>query len=138
MRLQLVTCISILVAATAAHAQSITSSASCELPHASGVSMQQLMSGQRQRSYRLFVPPGYDSRARLPLVLDLHGSGGSAAKRGARSAKAKTATLPASDASPEPNATGDKAGADITTGSLKADNPTNLDVVVEPATVATR
>ena len=37
------------------------------------------MSGQRPRSYRLFVPPGYEGRARLPLVLDLHGSGGNAA-----------------------------------------------------------
>ena len=27
----------------------------------------------------MFVPPGYDGRARLPLVLDLHGSGGNAA-----------------------------------------------------------
>ena len=37
------------------------------------------MSGQRQRAYRLFVPPGYDGHLRLPLVLDLHGSGGSSA-----------------------------------------------------------
>jgi polyhydroxybutyrate depolymerase len=51
----------------------------CNLPGASGVSSQQLMSGQRPRVYRLFVPPGYDGRARLPLVLDLHGSGGTAA-----------------------------------------------------------
>jgi polyhydroxybutyrate depolymerase len=35
------------------------------------------MSGQRPRTYRLFVPQGYDGRTRLPLVLDLHGSGGS-------------------------------------------------------------
>jgi len=55
------------------------SSSPCNLPHASGVSSQQLMSGQRQRSYRLFVPPGYDGHQRLPLVLDLHGSGGSSA-----------------------------------------------------------
>src|SRR5215216_7902511 len=51
----------------------------CDLPQASGVSPQRLMSGQRQRMYRLFVPPGYDGRQRLPLVLDLHGSGGSSA-----------------------------------------------------------
>src|SRR5688572_9938219 len=51
----------------------------CTLPIAPGVSSQQLTSGQRARAYRLFVPPGYDGRARLPLVLDLHGSGGSAA-----------------------------------------------------------
>ena len=51
----------------------------CNLSHASGVAQQQLVSGQRQRAYRLFVPPGYDGRTRLPLVLDLHGSGGSSA-----------------------------------------------------------
>jgi polyhydroxybutyrate depolymerase len=49
------------------------------LPHASGVSAQQLVSGQRPRTYRLFVPPRYDGHQRLPLVLDLHGSGGNAA-----------------------------------------------------------
>ena len=50
----------------------------CDLPHGGGVSAQQLTSGQRPRSYRMFVPPGYDGRQRLPLVLDLHGSGGNA------------------------------------------------------------
>jgi polyhydroxybutyrate depolymerase len=62
-----------LLAATAAHAQT------CDLQSAPGVSSQQLTSGQRARAYRLFVPPGYDGHARLPLVLDLHGSGGNAA-----------------------------------------------------------
>ncbi len=49
------------------------------MPHAAGVARQQLLSGQRQRAYRLFVPASYDNRTRLPLVLDLHGSGGSSA-----------------------------------------------------------
>jgi polyhydroxybutyrate depolymerase len=40
---------------------------------------QQLVSGQRQRTYRLFVPASDDSRTPLPLVLELHGSGGSSA-----------------------------------------------------------
>lgn len=62
----------LVLAATSAHAQT------CDLALASGVSSQQLTSGGRARTYRLFVPPGYDGRARLPLVLDLHGSGGSA------------------------------------------------------------
>ena len=52
--------------------------ASCSLPHPSGVAAQQLVSSQRDRTYRLFVPPGYDGRTRLALVLDMHGSGGSA------------------------------------------------------------
>src|SRR5262245_62898207 len=75
MRLQIVTAVSIVLCATSAYAQSTPS---CDVPHASGVSSQQLTSGQRQRTYRLFVPPGYDGRQRLPLVLDLHGSGGNA------------------------------------------------------------
>ena len=53
--------------------------AGCDLPHEGGVSAQRLTSGQRPRTYRLFVPQGYDGRQRLPLVLDLHGSGGNAA-----------------------------------------------------------
>jgi polyhydroxybutyrate depolymerase len=52
---------------------------SCDLAHMPGVATQQLMSRQRPRTYRLFVPPGYDGHQRLPLVLDLHGSGGSSA-----------------------------------------------------------
>jgi polyhydroxybutyrate depolymerase len=53
-------------------------SPSCDLAPAPGVE-QQLSSGGRERSYRLFVPQGYDGRTRLPLVLDLHGSGGTSA-----------------------------------------------------------
>ena len=37
------------------------------------------MSGGRERAYRLFVPPGYDGRTALPLVLEMHGSGGTSA-----------------------------------------------------------
>jgi polyhydroxybutyrate depolymerase len=51
----------------------------CESPHTAGVGQRQLVSGQRDRAYRLFVPSSYDGRTRLPLVLDLHGSGGSPA-----------------------------------------------------------
>ena len=67
------------VCAAPAHAQGRTDTrATCNLPHDAGVSKQRLMSGQRPRTYRLFVPPGYDGQQRLPLVLDLHGSGGNA------------------------------------------------------------
>jgi polyhydroxybutyrate depolymerase len=70
----------VVLCAPAAHAQTAAGArGSCELTYASGASSQQLTSGQRQRAYRLFVPPGYDGRQRLPLVLDLHGSGGNAA-----------------------------------------------------------
>jgi polyhydroxybutyrate depolymerase len=77
MRVQIVAAISVvMLSAAAAHGQgAVTGSPSCDLPHGPGVSSQQLASGQRPRAYRLFVPPGYDGRQRLPLVLDLHGSG---------------------------------------------------------------
>ncbi len=75
----IVIAIALALSASPAQAQSGASGSSCDLPHASGVSSQQLTSGQRPRAYRLFVPPGYDGKMRLPLVLDLHGSGGNAA-----------------------------------------------------------
>jgi polyhydroxybutyrate depolymerase len=59
--------------------------AACALGAAPGVSEQQLPSGGRERTYRLFVPPGYDGRTPLPLVLDMHGSGGTAARQAATS-----------------------------------------------------
>jgi polyhydroxybutyrate depolymerase len=68
----------LIVCATDARGQGTTAS-SCDRPRDSGVTVQQITSGQRQRGYRLFVPRGYDGHARLPLVLDLHGSGGSSA-----------------------------------------------------------
>jgi polyhydroxybutyrate depolymerase len=72
--------VAILGVSSAAQAQSVPAAPSrCNLSHAPGISQQQLMSGQRQRSYRLFVPPGYDGRTPIPLVFDLHGSGGTSA-----------------------------------------------------------
>lgn len=62
-----------------ASAQTSLTSGTCDLAAAPGVTEQQLTSGGRERSFRLFVPPGYDGRTPMPLVLDLHGSGGSSA-----------------------------------------------------------
>lgn len=63
-----------------AEAQSVSVSAeACELPHATGVAQAALVSGDRERAYRLFLPATYDGGTRLPLVLDLHGSNGSPA-----------------------------------------------------------
>jgi polyhydroxybutyrate depolymerase len=59
--------------------------ATCALSATPGVSDQRLSSGGRERSYRLFVPRGYDGRGFLPLVLDLHGSGGNAENQAATS-----------------------------------------------------
>ena len=78
--LPIVIVIGALLSASPARAQSAPgASSSCDRPHGAGVSPQRLTSGQRQRTYRLFVPPGYDGHQRLPLVLELHGSGGNAA-----------------------------------------------------------
>ena len=59
--------------------------AACALDAVPGVSERQLSSGGLERMYRLFVPPGYDGHTRLPLVLELHGSGGNAAGQAATS-----------------------------------------------------
>lgn len=67
------------------HAQGTAAQGSCAIAAASGVSEQRLSSGGRERTYRLFVPPGYDGRTPLPLVLDLHGSGGTADRQAATS-----------------------------------------------------
>jgi polyhydroxybutyrate depolymerase len=76
--LQTVIAAFVVLGATSAYGQTRAAApSSCDLPHASGVSAQQLMSGQRPRTYRLFVPSDYDGHQRVPLVLDLHGSGGS-------------------------------------------------------------
>ena len=70
-----------------AHAQTGTAAvdSACALPHVSGVTEQRVWSDGRERTYRLFVPPSYDGRTALPLVLDLHGSGGTAARQAANS-----------------------------------------------------
>lgn len=60
-------------------------SSGCSLAATSGVSEQRLTSGGRERTYRLFVPAKYDGRTALPLVLDMHGSGGNAAGQAANS-----------------------------------------------------
>jgi polyhydroxybutyrate depolymerase len=71
--------VAVLAARPALAQRSADPTAACNVSHASGVSEQQLASGQRPRAYRLYVPPGYDGRRRMPLVLDMHGSGGNAA-----------------------------------------------------------
>ena len=90
--LQMVTAASVVLSATVSYGQNAPAgSPSCTLPYKPGISSQQLMSGQRQRMYRLFVPPAYDGQLRLPLVLDLHGSGGSSADQAANSGFEKVA-----------------------------------------------
>jgi polyhydroxybutyrate depolymerase len=73
-------------AAVGAHAQNGTAAANaCALQHASGVTELTLRSDGRERTYRLFVPPSYDASKALPLVLDLHGSGGTAERQAGNS-----------------------------------------------------
>jgi polyhydroxybutyrate depolymerase len=84
-RLSSIIAAAIIAAAAAALSSNVlaqtapTAAPSCNLAAAPGVAEQQLTSGARPRTYRLFVPPSYDGRTRLPLVLDLHGSGGNSA-----------------------------------------------------------
>jgi polyhydroxybutyrate depolymerase len=66
-------------------AQASPASSACTLVAAPGVAEQKLSSGGRERAYRLFVPPAYDGRTALPLVLDLHGSGGNSTGQAATS-----------------------------------------------------
>lgn len=54
--------------------------AACALTPVRG-EMRELPSGGRQRIYRLFVPASAAGQARLPLVIDLHPSGGNATAR---------------------------------------------------------
>ena len=84
--------LSMVLSATVAYGQSAPAGVpACNLPYKSGISSQQLVSGQRPRGYRLFVPPGYDGQLRLPVVLDLHGSGGSSADQAGNSGFEKLA-----------------------------------------------
>jgi polyhydroxybutyrate depolymerase len=71
--------------ATSAVAQTASTAGACALTAAPGVAEQTLTSGGRERAYRLYVPPSYDGRTPLPLVLDLHGSGGTSAGQAATS-----------------------------------------------------
>jgi polyhydroxybutyrate depolymerase len=70
--------VSVVMSSSAQAQLAPATSPSCNLAPAPG-GEQQLSSGGRQRTYRLFVPPRDDGRTRLPLVLDLHGSGGTSA-----------------------------------------------------------
>jgi polyhydroxybutyrate depolymerase len=78
--------VAVLLAASCASSAFAQSGAStCGPAVASGMSEQRLTSGGRERTYRLFVPSTYDGRTRLPLVLDMHGSGGNSAGQAATS-----------------------------------------------------
>lgn len=46
----------------------------CDLPHEKGVETLTFQAAGLSRRVRLFVPKNYDGKARLPLVLNLHGS----------------------------------------------------------------
>ncbi len=81
MRLSSIVAVALATVALSSNALAQTSPAatSCGVSAAPGVAEQQLSSGGRPRTYRLFVPESYDGRTPLPLVLDLHGSGGTSA-----------------------------------------------------------
>ena len=53
---------------------SITSAASgCGQAHATGLSLEEMTSGGVERTYRLYVPRGYNPAKKTPLVLNFHG-----------------------------------------------------------------
>jgi polyhydroxybutyrate depolymerase len=59
--------------------EAIAEPPACAIAHPGGVANHTLMSGGREREYRLFVPDSYDGETRVPVMLNLHGSGGNAA-----------------------------------------------------------
>src|SRR5947209_6515507 len=74
-------------------AEGAATASGCSRPHATGSSVESLTSDGRERSYRLYLPPAYDGRRPLPLVLDFHGFAGTAREQEAYSgftAKAET------------------------------------------------
>jgi polyhydroxybutyrate depolymerase len=73
------------VSSSSLHAQGTAAQDACSLAGAPRISDQHLSSGGRDRTYRLFVPPGYDGRTPLALVLEMHGSGGTAEGQAATS-----------------------------------------------------
>jgi len=68
-----------------AAAQDSRSSCAIAAPAPPAVSEASLSSGGRPRTYLLLVPPSYDGHTPLPLVLEMHGSGGTAANQMATS-----------------------------------------------------
>jgi polyhydroxybutyrate depolymerase len=78
MRLSVTVAVLLTAASWSSNGLAQSQPALCALAASPGVSGQQFSSGGLPRSYRLFVPSSYDGRTRLPLVLNLHGSGGTA------------------------------------------------------------
>jgi len=74
-----------LAQSSSAPSASPPASGACALAAKPGVAEQQLTSDGRPRTYRLFVPQSYDGHTPLPVVLDLHGSGGNSAGQAATS-----------------------------------------------------
>jgi polyhydroxybutyrate depolymerase len=70
----------LVTAGVSANAAAQSAPQPCKLEPIQGA-QQRLTSSGRTRTYRLFVPQGFESRPRVPLVLDLHGSGGTAANQ---------------------------------------------------------
>lgn len=70
----------LLLSVLPALAQAQAAPATCSLTPVNG-EMRELSSGGRKRVYRLFVPANAAGQARLPLVFDLHGTGGNTTGR---------------------------------------------------------
>lgn len=79
MRLFPIATIALLLGALSPHAEAQTPAA-CSLAPVNG-ELRELISGGTKRAYRLFVPANAAGLARLPLVFDLHGTGGNSTGR---------------------------------------------------------
>ena len=79
------------VVPSVAHASTVPDSPRCSLPAKPGRTSVTFAFGGRERTYLLYMPKHYDGRHRVPLVLNLHGSGGSGVKQEAVSQLEPTA-----------------------------------------------
>ncbi len=58
-----------------------TTTSGCGRAHASGLSLEEMTSSGVKRTYRLYVPKGYDPAKKTPLVLNFHGFGSNAVEQ---------------------------------------------------------
>jgi polyhydroxybutyrate depolymerase len=58
-----------------------TAAPTCNLPHAPGQSEASFTFEGKERTYQLYVPPGYTGRSGVPVVFNFHGFGSNAAQQ---------------------------------------------------------
>jgi polyhydroxybutyrate depolymerase len=114
-----------------AGAVAATTTAPCSRPSVGGMRTIPLEDQGRSRPFSLYVPPSYDGHTRIPVVLNLHGSGGSGEQQMAYSqlgpaAAAAGFAVVAPDGAVKISATGfswNVPGVPLTTGPVPAGTP---------------